>query len=106
MAGVMIPVVYHSDNGSDYIIRMDASNSVAAGNVGATGSPNLPGRTKPRYVLAAHPTTGRERKIVVGDPANPMWLGTDDTISLPDFNADMAATVFVVRGRIGERRLG
>jgi hypothetical protein len=62
----------------------------------------------PRYILARHPTTGRERKIVIGSPTNPLWLGSgagSGTITLPDFNSLMDPTVFVVMGRIGERRL-
>lgn len=105
MAGTMERVAYHSDDGADYVIKQDTSNATAAGNTTATGNPNLPRRYKPRYVLAAHPTTGRERRIVIGDPANALWTASGGTISLPDFNSSMAATAFLVRGRIGERRL-
>lgn len=106
MAGLMEKIEYVSDNGSTYVMRQDASNAAAAGNTSSTANPSLPGRTKPRYILAAHPTTGRERRIVVGDPTNALWVGGTTTISLPDFGALMAATTFLVRGRIGERRLG
>jgi hypothetical protein len=106
MAGLMEKVVYTSDDGVDYVIKQDATNAAAAGNSGGTGNPNLPGPYHPRYILAAHPTTGRERKIVIGDPANALWVGGTSTISLPDFGAAMAATTFNVRGRIGERRFG
>jgi hypothetical protein len=97
---------YVSDDGTTYRMTQDASNAAAAGNVAATVTVGLPKRFKPRHILAAHPTTGRERRIAIGDPANALWTGGTTTISLPDFNALMAPTAFVVRGRIGERRLG
>jgi hypothetical protein len=105
MAGTMGRFVYTSDDTVAYRIRQDVSNAAAAGNVSSALPPNLPGRYKPRYILAAHPTSGRERKIVIGDPTNAMWVGGTTTISLPDFAAAMAATSFLVRGRVGERRL-
>jgi hypothetical protein len=105
MAGLMTKIVYTSDDGSDYVVKEDASNAAAAGNTTTTANPSLPKRHKPRHILAAHPTTGRERAIVIGDPANALWVGGTSTISLPDFAAAMAATTYLVRGRIGERRL-
>jgi hypothetical protein len=97
---------YISDNGVTYVVPLDASNGVAVGNPAGSSLVAKPGRTKMRYVLASHPTTGRERRIVICDPANTIWVGGTNVIQLPDFNAAMAATPFVVRGRIGERRLG
>jgi hypothetical protein len=102
----MTRVDYVSDNGSTYRLRMDASNATAAGNAAATVAVDLPKRTQPRYVLAQHPTSGRERRIVIADPTSALWTGGTTTISLPDFNAAMAATNYNIRGRIGERRLG
>jgi hypothetical protein len=97
MAGVMGEFVYVSDDGVSYRIRMDASNAAAVGATAAGTEPTKPGRTHPRYLLARHPTTGRERRITVTNPVGA-------TIVLPDFNALMAATNFLVEGRIGERR--
>lgn len=106
MAGLMATAKYISDDGVTYQMRQDASNLTAAGNVAAVGTePGLPKRYKPRHILAAHPTTGRERRVAIGDPTNGLWVGGTTTISLPDFNALMVATSFVVKGRIGERRL-
>lgn len=105
MAGVMSRSLYISDDGVTYRLAQDASNQVAAGNVLTTLSSNLPKRYKPRFILAAHPVSGRERRIVIGDPANALWVGGTGIIVLPDFNALAAPTNFVVRGRIGERRL-
>lgn len=105
MAGLMSKVEYISDDTNTFVMRQDASNAAAAGNTVSAANPNLPGRTKPRYILAAHPVSGRERRIVIGSPVNALWLGTTNVISLPDFGAAMAATNYLVRGRIGERRL-
>lgn len=105
MAGPMGRYEYISDSGDTHVVRLDASNAAAQGATASTAPVDLPGRTKPRYILARHPTTGRERKIVICDPANGLFTGATTTISLPDFGAAMAATNFVVAGRIGERRL-
>jgi hypothetical protein len=101
----MARYAYISDDGNTYKIHQDISNALSAGNTPDSASPDVPKRMKPRHVLAAHPTTGRERRIVIGDPANGLWTGATTTISLPDFAALMAPTAYVVRGRIGERRL-
>lgn len=105
MAGAMARYAYISDDTNTYKVRMDISNALSAGNTPDAASPDLPRRFKPRHILAAHPVTGRERSIVIGDPANALWVGGTLVISLPDFAAAMAATNYVVRGRIGERRL-
>lgn len=105
MAGAMAHYAYISDDGATYKVKMDISNALSAGNTPDNASPDTPKRYKPRHILAAHPVTGRERTVVIGDPANALWVGGTGVISLPDFAAAMAATNFVVRGRIGERRL-
>jgi hypothetical protein len=105
MAGAVAFYNYVSDDGVTYRVKMDISNALSAGNTPATVTAGLPKRYKPRHILAAHPTTGRERAIVIGAPANALWVGGTAVISLPDFAAAMAATDYVVRGRIGERRL-
>lgn len=106
MAGVMARFNYISDNTVTYAVPLDASNGAAVANPVASSLLSKPGRLKMRYILAAHPTTGRERRIVICDPANPIWVGTTNTVNLPDFNAAMASTAYIIRGRIGERRLG
>jgi hypothetical protein len=104
MAGSMARVVYTSDNGTDYSYHMDASNGTAVGATLATTEPDKPGRTHVRYLLARHPTTGRERRIPCPDPTNALWTGTAGaTISLTDYNTNASAN-YVVAGRIGERR--
>lgn len=104
MAGPMGFFDYTDDTGAVFRIRMDASNAAAVGAVAATATVGLPRRTKPRYILARHPTTGRERRIVATTPGETHFVGGAGTISLPDFGAGMAATAFEVMGRVGEKR--
>jgi hypothetical protein len=105
MAGDMTRVAYVSDNTVTYGIRQDASNAAAVGNVENLTAADPPSRLEPRYALFAHPTTGRERKIVIGSISNPLWTRLDSTtVNLPDFDALMAPVGFILRGRIGEKR--
>lgn len=104
MAGVMSRINYVSDDGNTYVVRQDASNQAAAGNLAATVTVGLPGRHRPRYILARNPTSGRERKIVVGASTNGMWTGATATITLPDFDDDMTPVTYNIAGRIGEKR--
>jgi hypothetical protein len=107
MAGAMGTYTYNSDNGNAYRIRMDVTNATAVGAATATGPTNKPGRMKPRYILAKHPTSGRERKIICPDATQPIWMGTSDAITLDDFSVRPSAPVlYTALGRIGERRLG
>jgi hypothetical protein len=106
MAGALTHIKYISDDGSDYRVKMDSSNATDAGNIAATSSVHLPGGYHPRYILATHPTTSRERKIVIGDPANDLWVGGDSSIDLWDFTTNPSAHVaHAVLSRVGERRL-
>jgi hypothetical protein len=107
MAGSMTRTAYISENGNTYAIRQDASNATAVGNVVNLTAGRPPSGLRPRYLLLAHPSTGRERKIEIGDPANPLWTATESsTVNLPDFNNAMANVAYITRGRMGERRFG
>jgi hypothetical protein len=106
MAGPMTVVEYQSDDGGAYRVKMDASNAAAAGNAAATSPGHLPGGYHPRYILATHPTTHRERKIVICDPANALFVGGTSTISIEEFSGTHSTTVaHAVLSRVGERRL-
>jgi hypothetical protein len=98
---------YISDDGNTYTIRMDASNAsaVSASAAASTARPNLPHGYRTRYLLAAHPTSGKERRIQVTDSTVGLWDGSTNTISLPDFAASpVAAATYVVTARVGEKR--
>jgi hypothetical protein len=105
VAGPATHIQYISDNGTAYRMRMDASNAAAAGNVAATSVLQAPKGVVPRYVLATHPPTGRERRIVIGDPANALWIGGTSTVTLEEFSgAHSTAMAHNVYSRIGEKR--
>ena len=106
MAGPSTRVEYQSDDGSSYRVKQDASNAAAAGNAAASSPAHLPGGYHPRYILATHPTTGRERKIIICDPGNALFVGGTNSISLEEYSGTHSATVaHAVLSRVGERRL-
>lgn len=106
MAGAMTRIDYLSDDGEHYRVKQDSSNATDVGNVAATVATHIPGGYHPRYILATHPTTGRERKVVIGDPENALWIGSDISVDLWDFTTNPSAHVaYAVLSRIGERRL-
>lgn len=106
MAGLMTHVNYISDDGNTYRLRMDASNATAAGNATATSTVRLPSGYEPRYILATEPVTGRERKIVVCDPAVDLWTGGTASITIEDYRTSPSAQVaHGVFSRVGEKRL-
>jgi hypothetical protein len=103
MAGPMGRFSYVSDDGTTYVMRLDASNAAAVGGTAAAPGVQFPKGRVPRYLLAQHPTSGRERRIVVPDPASATWTGSGGTISLTDYATNAAAN-FNILGRVGERR--
>lgn len=108
MPGSMIWVDYISDDGETYSIAQDESNAAAAGNTptASAATPKLPLGYEPRHLFCVYPTNGSKRKIVIGDPANALWDGTDNDISLVNYaSATPAAVTFDVQGRVGEKRL-
>lgn len=105
MAGAMTHIDYISDDTGHYRVKMDSSNATDAGNDPATVATHLPGGYHARYINASHPTTGAERQIVIGDPANPLWVGGDINIDLWDFSTNPSAHVaYNVLSRVGEKR--
>jgi hypothetical protein len=106
MAGSLARFAYISDDGTTYSIRMDNSNGLAVGNTLNAVAADLPRTYRPRYVLATDTSDGSHRKLVIGDPANPLFVGPEaGTVSIADFDTDPnATTAHSVRSRIGERR--
>lgn len=105
MAGALAHYAYISDDGNTYRVRMDISNALSAGNTPLVTGPNLPHGYHPRYVNASHPTTGRERRVVIGDPANALWVGSDVAIDLVDFGTTPSSTTaYNALSRVGEKR--
>jgi hypothetical protein len=105
MAGTMGAYNYVSDDLNTYRVRLDDTNAAAVGAAAATTAVPKPQSMHARYLLAQHPTTGRERRITCPNPTNTLWVGdgTVQVISLRDYDTNLAVN-FIVAGRIGERR--
>lgn len=85
MAGSMKWVLYRSDDGQDYAVWMDESNSIAGGFTDApaiTAQKELPRGRKMRYVNVQEPETGVKRKLYLGTPANPLKNGGEALLVL------------------------
>ena len=107
MSGPLKLYNYVSDNGTTYHIRLDETNASAVGADEATppAVSDKPQRMRPRYLLARHPDTGRQTKVVCPDPTHGAWLGSVGTLSLHDgFVFPSAAVTYTIQGRIGEKR--
>jgi hypothetical protein len=109
VAGLKGVYVYHSDDGNPYNVGMDAGNATAAGFVAAAAGaiPNKPRSYHMRHVNLQHPTTGKERSVAVPTAASALYVGGTATLTIEDFTTSPSAPVaYVVKGRMGERRLG
>lgn len=105
--GERVTFVYETDNGVTYNITQDASVGVACGNVLSTNAAPPTLKTsqtrpiRPRYVLLEGQTEPEKRKkVIIGDPANPLVSGAQLTVSI---NA-VTYRVATVRGE-GRNRL-
>lgn len=108
MAGPMGRYEYVSDDGNTYTMRLDASNAATVGAV-AAAAPGLtfPKGWVPRYILVQHPTSGRQRKVVITDPAaaGALWTTPGGSLPLMDYALTPPASAnWGIRGRVGERR--
>jgi hypothetical protein len=106
MAGPRGLYEYISDDGTTYRVKLDASNASVVGGVAAAGTePDLPKRYRPRYILAQHPTSGQQRKLVCPDPANALWTANGGSGSLVDTSVHPSVmTTYGLKGRVGEKR--
>jgi hypothetical protein len=108
MAGPKGVYVYHSDDTNAYNVAMDSGNATAAGFSAASAGalPNKPRSMKMRHIQAQHPTTGRERQIAIPSASSSLYVGGTGTITIEDFTTSPSDDVaYVIKGRIGERRL-
>lgn len=105
MAGSIKWVLYRSDDGADYAVSMDESNSIAGGFTDApafVAQKELPKGRKMRYVNVQDPETGVRRKLYLGTPNNPLKNG--GKVSLPLYSAkSVAMKDFVVQSYRGEQ---
>lgn len=106
MAGPRGLFQYVSDNGTTYKLSLDASNGAATTATASDGThADYPGRWRPRYVLAQHPTLKQQRKIVICDPADAIWTDTGGTLTLVNTSVHPSIdTAYNLKGRVGEKR--
>lgn len=107
MAGITTRIEYVSDNGTHYYkLNPDWQNTIA-GNAAATATLPLPKGTEPRYRMMMDPATGREWKVVVGDPTSSFWTSAPGTAHGSSIDVPVGETITgpVRAGAIGERRL-
>jgi hypothetical protein len=103
-------VAYVSDDGNTYQRRTfsDLVTPLGLASEAVGAHPYLPRRIRPRYILARDPGTGREHKLRGVSATHAAFVGTQQTITVPD-PANRQATgagmlTLNVAGRMGERR--
>jgi len=112
MSGPTAEVVYTSDTGVAYCIRMpiwerdlaDHAAAIGQGAAGCTTEPPLPKgfrRRKRYYVITA---TGREGSFTVPDATATINVAANGhVLQVPLFNSAVVANNATLRGRTGER---
>jgi hypothetical protein len=106
MSGSRVLCRYVSDNGTTYQMTLDATNAAAVGAANADGTePFYPPRWRPRYVLAQHPDTGQQKRIIVPAVGHATWPVNGGTLTLVDTSVHPSEDVaYKLRGRVGEKR--
>lgn len=110
MAGSLADFKYFDDRGLPYLVRIDRSNALKAGTgfVVLTQADllldYLPRNLEPRYIVARHPTRPIQRKIYCQSLTAPLWIGSQLTISLIDYQ-DNSLQEFSIKKREHERKL-
>jgi hypothetical protein len=102
MAGGMGFFVYTSDDGNDYKVKLDSSNTSSVGGAAATAEPWYPKGWVTRKILCSNATYGR-RSITAPDPADAHWVGGTNTVALQVAGVATSPT-FDITARIGEKR--
>jgi hypothetical protein len=108
MAGSLADFKYIDNSGRAWLIRIDKSNALTTG----TGFvpikqadltlDYLPRNIDLRYVICKHPTRPIKREIYCQSTSAPIWLGTQETINLIDYQ-DRSIQAFNVGNRIQEK---
>lgn len=111
MAGSQKYAVYRSDNGNDYAVKIDESNSEVSDfddysllyEIAGVPLPPLPKGMVMRYANLSR--DGIPRKVWVGKPDSPIMLGAVVSILLSFFGAGAFAesVTWVINSVIGEK---
>ena len=111
MAGSQKYMVYRSDNGKDYAVKIDESNGEVANfddysllyEIAGVPLPPLPKGMTMRYANLSR--DGSTRKVWVGKPDSPIMLGAVVSLLLSFFGAGAFAesVTWVISSVIGEK---
>jgi hypothetical protein len=121
MPGSMGRYRYTGDDGTNYRVRLATVVATSVGFTAAqTGDLTLPKRFKMRHAICSWFSAGGAgqavgkftRSVPIPTVGHAIWAGTDDVISLPDYNSVPGAGQtspnvmrdFTVTGLAGERR--
>lgn len=108
MAGSLADFKYLDNSGKAWLVRIDKSNALATGTgfVEITQTDlnldYLPRNLDLRYAVAKHPTRPIKRNIYCQSKECDLWKGTQETISLRDFQ-DGSLQNFKIVDRIQEK---
>jgi hypothetical protein len=103
VAGSLADFKYFDDRGLPYLIRIDRSNALRSGTgfVPITQADlsldYLPRNLEPRYVTARHPNRPINRSIYCQSLNSPLWLGTQTTITLIDYQDNSLQSFNIVK---------
>jgi hypothetical protein len=101
----MTHVVYNSDDGNAYKIRVAAWQATLTGDTAATTEPALPKGYKPRRRYYRITASGREGHIVVGAVTSAIWTGAPGTAVTTETGVFGSTGVAgTLQGSTGERR--
>lgn len=109
MAGSLADFKYLDDRGLGYLVRIDKSNALRTGTgfVALTQADlaldYIPSNIELRYVVARHPSRPINRKIYCQSLTAPLWIGTQTTINLIDYQ-DNSLQEFKIVNREFERK--
>ena len=108
MAGSQADFKYLDNSGKAWLVRIDKSNALATGTgfVEITQADltldYLPRNINLRFAIARHPTRPIKREIYCQSKDCAIWLGTQETINLRDFQ-DGSLQTFKIVDRIQEK---
>jgi|GEM_PF-2884343 len=107
MAGSLADFKYLDNSGKSWLVRIDRSNALSTGTgfvpiVQADMALDyLPRNIKLRYIEAKHPTRPIKRIIYCQSIAAPIWIGSQSTINLPDYQSNTSQS-FKIGNRVQE----
>lgn len=102
MAGTLGKYNYVADNGTTYVMLMDASNATAVGNAAAAADAvvSVPSRLKLRYILAQQTDNAKvRRKVPIGAVNNTRYINGGSI----DLETVAGTKTFRITGRVGEK---